>query len=231
MRSIKLLALSLAVLPFSLKPAPAAVVYSFAQSGPTIASDDTYGPSGPTAVRTLGRLTLDDSMLRRPYSLRASNSDLYPGTPAPPPPRGLVDIFFATFDRGEAVVGDLPRFLTPSSNPGDGQDYRLALTGAAGALYPTGTVDYSDGISSARLTFAEGGTVSGIYGTDRGGSCFSGLCAFSGRLNLIQLPGGRPSPVAGPAVGPVPVPEPMSLALFGIGLSALVLVVLRRPAA
>jgi hypothetical protein len=211
MRSTRF-AIVVAALPLLINPASAAMVYSFGQTGPTIATGAQYGPDGPNEVFTTGSFTLADSIVRAPYRLGADNNAPNPG-PATPP-RGLLDIFFATFDRGRAVVGDLPRFVTPNRSPSNGQYYSLALTGEPGSLFPTGTVSYNDSESNTDLVLGPDGRVSGVYSTDRGGPCFtSGACAFTGRLTASHVPNPRPAAV--------PVPEPMSLALFGMGLGGL----------
>jgi hypothetical protein len=228
MRSIRLAVIG-ALLPLLVNPASAAMVYSFSQTGPTIATGAQFGPDGPNEVLTSGSFTLADSLIRAPYSLSADNNAPVTGPAAAPP--GLLDIFFATFDRGRAVVGDLPRFVTPNRQPSNGQFYTLALRGSPDSLFPTGTVAYNDSESNTDLVFGADGRVSGVYSTDRGGPCFtSGACTFTGQLTATQLLSARPAAV--PAPVPVAVPEPISLGLFGLGLAGLAVVRRRgRPEA
>ena len=213
---------ALVALPLAANSASAAVIYSFHQIGPTEARGSWPGMDGPAfEVITVGSLILADSIVGSAYSLSADADLLFPGTPPVPPPTGLLDMLFATFNRGTLLMGDLLRFLTPTPAPGLGH-YSLALQGTPDSIFPTGSVRYNDSASDARLDFAADGSVTGSYNTDAGGPCsVTGACSFAGLLTATRIPDTQ---------RPIAISEPMSLALFGLGIAGLASVSRRRRA-
>lgn len=223
MRTFKLAAVALAAMFATAVPGKAEAAYSFnfTQTTPTVADETSWFP-GFSSVFTVGSFILDSEIVGKSYTITADNN-------APPSMvnfSGLIDIFFATLDRGKALIGDLGRFTTPRDGS-SGPYYTIGLTGVMGSVLPTGVIAYNDTESDTRLTFSANGMVSGTYNTDRGGPCgTSGACSFSGTLTALDLGGAT----GGGNGEPTPVPEPMSLALFGIGLAGMVAVRRRRKA-
>ena len=186
--------------------ARADVIFSFNQVGPATNS------SGATAQINLnGQIVVSDAAAANGFSAAFVHND-FTGTYSPPPP-SLIALYVSG---GNIGLQTLPALLTPTPPASVSSRGFLAnlAVGGSSSTGLTGTFSYHvlQSGSEFALRFT-GTTFTGTYSTDQTSSaCFaSGGCILGGTVTTS-------------------IPEPASLALFGMGLAGLGLVRRKRNA-
>lgn len=192
MKWLQSLTIMAAALAATVAPAAADVIYTFEQNGPTAAGSTEFG------IRTSFQMVVSDEAAARGFSFEIQRQG--PNQPLPQID-GLLSLHLTVTNE---IDWDLADFVREH----DRQPYyqhTLSLTAAAGGLL-SGEVYGNNTLTDTRLLFDGRKAVLGTINSDAYNQyCSNDACTFSGTQTRTVMP----------------VPEPMSIALFGVGIAGL----------
>ncbi|MFC7557351.1 PEP-CTERM sorting domain-containing protein [Pseudoroseomonas wenyumeiae] len=183
------------------------MIFSFSQVGPV-----EHSPTPPSVdISINGELILSDAAAENGFSYKVMNTDPYPYGQS-----SLADLLSLRIEGGNrynvnggygfATLDDFTRQRSPGSF-GFIKSFSLYGDITSGL---NGFIDFRDTESEFYLQFS-GTTFTGQFSADYAQSC-ANLCTFSGTITTTA----------------VPVPEPASMALFGVGIAGLAMIRRRR---
>lgn len=190
-------------------PGEAGVIYRFALGA----------GAAPGITQAEGSLHLTEAARRDGLRIAANQFDTPPDWTA----LGLLDLSL-TVNGQHVGLGD----LAPARLPWSMLRWSLDLRATPGGA-PTGALSFSTGEWSMAWRL-DGGASGGRFETDNPGisrGCtITGACSFAGSFAAV-LPAVAP-PARAAGIAPVVVPEPMALALYGLGLAGIAVLGRRR---
>ena len=198
----------LATLALVNAPAKADVIYSITQTSPTFgnpASGQFYHPTVDITTNLLVIVT--DEAAAQGFNVGYGGVPPFGGSGTASP--GLVDVVLQVFHRGGLRLDwNLADMLAAPGRIGT-PEARFGVTATAEGLLSGGL--YANDLENS-ITYSLNGTsaVSGTIGSDAFGACGFGVCTFTATQTRIAAP------------------EPMSIALFGVGLAGLAAVRRRK---